>query len=272
MKRHPLTYLLAALWLLPACNLEQDIEVNLPDYESELVVECYLEPGKPYRLLLSESQAYFDSAIENPFIEDATVSITHQGVEVPLQFGTYFDPEFTKFYNYASTETVPDHRGEDFHLNILDDRGRAITATTRILPTIHTDSLVVEFNSTDTAALLLTYFKDPDGPNWYRRQLHLGETINTSEIQQDFIADDNITTEDNTFVFGSGYDYTFGDTLFTTLYHIDEPYFDFLESVFNASSSNGNPFATPASIRSNVQGGIGIFTGLAYDRDTIIIE
>ncbi len=254
-----------------SCNLEKDIDVDLPFYESELVVECYLEPGKPYRLLLSESQDYFAPAEENPLIDNAVITITHQGEIDTLYNGVFFDLEFNKIYNFSNPKLVPANYYEPFDLNITDDRGRQITGTTQIIIPVEIDSLVPVFNSTDTAALLLNYFIDPEGDNWYRRQLHVGETMDSGSLEQDFITDDNLETEDGQYVFGSGYDYTFGDTLYSTLYNIEEDYFKFLQSVFDASASNGNPFASPSSIKSNVEGGIGIFTGLSYDRDTLII-
>ncbi len=273
--KHPLRFTLPALFLslflIPACNLEQNIDVDLPSYESELTVECYLEPGRPFRLLLSESLGYFESAQTNPIIDNASVTITHAGGTVNLINGFVVDPEFDKFYNFYSSDLVPATVGAEYTLNITDDRGRSITGTTTMLPTVDIDSLVPQFNTSDTLALVLTYFAEPEGDNWYRRQLHFGETVRTAVVDQDFVTDDNLETEDNNFVFGSGFEFGVGDTVFSTLYNIEEPYYDFLVSAFDAISSNGNPFASPSSIKSNVDGGLGIFTCLSYDRDTIII-
>ena len=53
-----------SLWLLlplsVACNLEKEIEIELPEYGGQIALECCLEPGKPYRLTLTRSTAYFD--------------------------------------------------------------------------------------------------------------------------------------------------------------------------------------------------------------------
>ena len=63
-----------------------------------------------------------------------------------------------------------------------------------------------------------------------------------------------------------------GDTIISTLFHIDKAYYDFRESVQNAINSNGNPFGQPGVLKSNIEGGLGIFTGLTFDRKTLIIE
>ncbi|MCB0376294.1 MAG: hypothetical protein KDD04_10275, partial [Sinomicrobium sp.] len=76
-------------------------------------------------------------------------------------------------------------------------------------------------------------------------------------------------------VFGTGYEFDFGNTVINTLFHIDRSYFEFLESVNNAVQSNGNPFGQPNPINSNLGGtarSIGIFTGLAYTREQTFIE
>ena len=69
-----------------SCDLEKEVEIDLPDYEGRLVVECYLEPGEPMTLLLTKSSPYFEAFPENPeeFIggiieEGETVEIKHNG-------------------------------------------------------------------------------------------------------------------------------------------------------------------------------------------------
>jgi len=72
-------------------------------------------------------------------------------------------------------------------------------------------------------------------------------------------------------VFGTAFEYAPGDTLISTLYHISEDYYDFLESLETALNSNGNPFVQQESTRSNINGGIGIFTGFTLDRKMVIV-
>ena len=42
-----------------SCNLEKEIDLNLPEFKSQLVVECYLEPGKPYRANVFRTTSYY---------------------------------------------------------------------------------------------------------------------------------------------------------------------------------------------------------------------
>lgn len=273
------TFLAFSILTLSACGgLEKEIDLNIPPYESQLVVECYLEPGQPFTLLLTKSAAYFDAFPQNDFdfiegilAEGATVTIRHRGEVYQLANEIYFDPEREKLYNYRSNALVPNDTEQDFTLQITMPDGREITGRTRILPVVPIDSTVVEFSSeVDTLARLLTYLsEDPAKDNYYRRQLHVSSLDSIPD--QDFTTNDDFV-DDGKIIFGSGFDFVEGDTVFTTIFHIDRAYYDFLESIFFALDANGNPFGQPAAIRSNVEGdGIGIFTGLSYDRRRLVL-
>jgi hypothetical protein len=277
-----LSYIIPLLFLfaVAACNLEKEIEIDLPDYESQIVLECYLEPGKPFALTLSRSASYFDPlpAFDLSFLDKivekgAQVTITHKGETYTLQEQNIFNPFTQKVYNYFSSELVPADFEHPFELKIITQDGKTIEATATLVPIIPIDSIVVEFADNDTLARVLTYLTDiPGQRNFYRRMLH--DVSLDSIPEQDFLADDRIVDK-NVVAFGTGYDYAVGDTVFNTIFHLDEAYYNFLESVFNASSSNGNPFGQPSPIISNLRGtadAIGIFTGLSYDRKQTIIE
>ena len=131
--RQALTLLAAAvLLLLSSCNLEKEVSIELPSYLSEPVVECYLEPGKPYRLLLTRAYGYFETLdLGNPaaaLINDATVIIRYDDREIPLANGLYIDPAGRKVFNYGSEELVPEEAGREFSLEIVLADGNRLEA------------------------------------------------------------------------------------------------------------------------------------------------
>jgi len=266
-------------FLFSCGGLEKEIDLELPIYESQIVVECYLEPGEPFVLLLTKSAAYFDPIpTENlefvtKILEDsAVVSIQHKGAIYELENQIYFNQETRKLFNYYNPELVPADFENDFILNITSKDGREIMAKTRILPVVPIDSVVVEFNlERDSLARLLTYIsEDPNVDNYYRRMLHVGSLDTIPD--QDFTTNDDFV-DDDLIIFGSGYDFTEGDIVVSSIFHIDRDYYDFMESIFFAIDANGNPFGQPAAINSNVEGdAIGIFTGLSVDRVMTVIE
>jgi hypothetical protein len=260
-------------FLFSCGGLEKEIDLELPLYESQLVVECYLEPGEPFVLLLTKSAAYFDPIptedfefVEKILEDSAVVVIQHKGITYELPNQIYFNQQTRKLYNYYSPELVPNDLENDFTLKIIAKDGREVTAKTRILPVVPIDSVVVEFNpERDSLARVLTYVsEDPNTDNYYRRMLHVGSLDTIPD--QDFTTNDDFV-DDGLIIFGSGYDFKEGDIVFNSIFHIDRAYFDFMESVFFAMDANGNPFGQPAAIKSNVEGdAIGIFTGLSVDR------
>lgn len=271
-------FLIGAVIFLFACNLEKEIEIELPEYTPQTVVECYLEPGQFYTLLLSKSAAYFDAFpdLSSDFTteileQDATVTITYKGEVIVLENTIGINPFTGKIYNYQATQQVPEDFDNDFELNISTKAGDELTGRTRILPAVPIDSLVYQFSETnDTLARVLTYFTDdPSQENYYRRMQHFG-TLDSLEL--DFVVNDRII-DNNNVVFGTNYSYSRGDTVISSIFHISLAYHDFIESEMNAVFGNGNPFAQPSAIISNIEGNaIGIFTGLSYDRQQVIIQ
>lgn len=262
-----------------SCDLEKEIEIDLPTYESRLVVECYLEPGQQMTLLLTRTSPYFEAFptevedfVSGILEEGATVDIIHNGTIYPLGNNLTFNPFTNKLFNYSSSTLVPEDFEHDFELKITSKDGESILATTRLIVPLPIDSVNVEFAENDTLARVLTYMTDdPMVTNYFRRVLH--ESSLDSIPTWSFPLDDRAV--EDILIFGSLFDYAVGDTVINTIYSIEEAYFDFLQSLEFAVQSNGNPFAQPSPIVSNLSGtanAIGIFTGITYDRRITIIE
>jgi hypothetical protein len=262
-------------------KLEKEIDLDLPAYQSQYAVECYLEPGQHFSLLLTRSAPYFEpfpsiaeDFVRNIFVEGANVVITHKGVDYQLKNQLILNPVSRKIFNYFNPQFVPYDTVNDFTLKITTADGKIITSKTRILPVIPIDSLVVQFSEKqDTLARALTYLSDPvNQNNYYRRMFHHHSLDSIPD--QDFMALDDFL-DNSKLVFGTGYDFKAGDTIISTIFHVTREYYDFWESTSNAISANGNPFGQPGKISSNLKGdasAIGIFTGLSYDRVTTIIK
>ena len=264
--------LLCSVTLFACADFENEIEVDLPDYEAQYVVESYLDPGQPFRVLLTRSDGFFsafptdnDQFLENLLVTEADVSISYNGEKVELTPQLDFDFATGKLYNFSNSSPVPtDFRGP-YDLSIELPDGTSLSATTSILEPVSIDSVIVEKAESDSLYRALTYLTDAtDEVNYYRRQLHVNSF---DSLYQSFSTPDDFL-DNEVLAFGTAFDFVPGDTLYNTVYHIDRTYYDFLISIDNAESSNGNPFGTPGVILGNIEGGVGIFTGLSYDRDT----
>jgi hypothetical protein len=273
----------ALLASLAACRpFENDIELDLDEYEPELFVECYLVPGEPYALLLSETQGYFDELNTLPFVNDATVVIEYNGVRDtlmpaapfpgggPVPFIPYFNSRFTKFYNYASSTICPlDTVGGVFKLYITDPKGRSLFGETSTLPPVPIEKLEARYNADSAAALLFSFYDNGAQANFYRVVMQEG-SIDSLPFFAGTFEDANFFNGER-IVIGTAFEFESGDTVHAALYHIREPYFKFMSTIEDAISSNGNPFAQPGYIESTVTGGLGVFSYMISDTTMLII-
>lgn len=260
-----------------SCNLEKQIDIDLPNYDSEPFIECYLVPNQPFRLLITQTSSYFENlTLDNPLysesflLQGAQVSI-FQGInKYELENKLIVDPNTEKIYNYSNSNSVEYNTIDSFYLEILLPNGDQITSASIFLDTVQFDSIVVQFDQNDSLARTLTYFKDfPNETNFYRRVLTVGETFD--EPIQDFVTDDLFI--DSVFVFGSGYVFNSGDTVFNSVFHLTEDYHNFLESVQQAIDGSGNPFGVPSPLQSNLLGNAqGVFACISESKNKTIIK
>lgn len=260
------------LTVLACGSLEKDIDVELEPYQPRLVVECYLEPGQPYNLLLSQSVDFFEpidpeqpeQSVFDQLIGGADVRIVHGIDTIVLDNRLGITPR-NFFANYIADDLVPEDYTTPFELYITTEEGETAYAKTQMLPPFEIDSVVIEFQEGDTLARALTYYTDDlDEDNFVRRVLYYQTR---DSIDQDFVTDDRFV-DSEAVAFGTAFEFAPGDTLINSLYHIEEDYYNFVISVYGALDANGNPFAQPGEIQSNIQGPedpLGIFTFLSYD-------
>jgi len=268
MTRKFLYLLLPLLTLFCSCDLQKDIEVDLPAYAPQLVVECYLEPGLPHRLTVLESSSYFETP-QPIVVDDAQVYITHNGKRTEVPYKPTYNESSGRLYTHVSEAVMNGKPGDVYGLEGTDDKGRIVTGFTTILPQVPIDTIEWKFNEKEEAYLLTSFQDNPNTADYYRYFVHQ-DSLNT-DPNQNFTSSDNLSSNKR-MSYGSGFDYQRGDVVIITLFHIEKQYYDFLNSTSNARNANGNPFAQPAQIKSSVQGGIGIFTNLAYNREVVIIK
>ena len=273
--------LLGLLGLAGCGALQNDVDVPLPFYPSELVVECYLEPGKVPSLAVTTSVPYLGQVLPQ-VPTDVTVTLTlPNGTALPLPFAPNYralvDTTGEKFHSHIGRDPLVARPGDVFRLEVRDTQGRRVTGTTTMLAPIPIDSVEHKFNDKTGAerkAYFLTNWRDPATPDdCYRLLLHKGDPAKGAlrkSPQSDIPIQDRLVNG-RPVVVGTSYRFVTGDTITATLYHTDAAYFRFRQSVRDARSANGNPFAQPSAIFSNVQGGIGIFTVLSGVRATKVI-
>jgi hypothetical protein len=269
-----LIYIVLNLILLHSfsCRNDRKLDVVLPAYETKPMVECYLIPGENYKLLLTQSVPILAQLIAIP-INNAVVTIQHLNrTDTLFPNPSIVDPkDTTKIYNYYNYDyTIPEDYENDFKLEIKTPAGLKITSKTKISKPAQIDSAKVNFdNNTRWISL---YINDNQMTEKHYRIMVFQE--NNRGLQTQTLITDNqnkrfspfLFYNSNQLIFNSKNDFFINekgdvfDSVAVRTLSIQKDYYEFLQSVRDVQNSN-NPFAQPASIKSNVSNGVGIFTG-----------
>jgi hypothetical protein len=288
-----------SLLVMSGCKkLENTIEIDLEAGPNELVVECYIEAGQPFHLLLTETKDYLDIVNLCPFVRNAIVLIRHNGVTDTLKEAPYtgsgcssilpyFNLDSTRFFNYGTGVICPFDYNSDFVLEVWDTiNDRYVTAVTKLIEPAPISNFQVVFDGTEqngdsVAYCILGCVENSNTLDYYRMTVHksslftednnsLFKYIATNPYFDQVMYDQAIFSGPEV-LHVSGYDFYRTDTVIGTIYHIDKAYYDYLLTSRNAEQANLNPFIEPSGVLSNVQGGHGIFTFLSFGRDTLYI-
>lgn len=259
-----LIYILVAA-LLFNCESTEDILVDLPEFDEEMVVECYLQDGVVPRAFLSQSVGYFENKPIS--VNDAVFKIIGPNKKYSLKNQVKEDQEYTKYYNYIGNDTMRISAGEELSISVQDSKGRIISGKTRALGKVTIDSVSYNYNNSGFAFPVIHFYDNPQQKNYYRYTL---KKVGDDDLTQDFVFDDYLLNGKS--VMGTGSRFKKGDKLTFTLYHIDKKYFDYLNSINGAQSANFSAFSQPYPIKSTLDKGLGVFTVLTYHRLTVELK
>lgn len=271
-------YILLLCIFCNSCDREKDVPVKLPVFKSQLVVESYLAPGNKVQLALTQSQDFFatpDPA--NVFIANARVILSYS--DFPGRKDTLiqdeqpvFNPKDStlKFYNYISKDNLPTlHQGSTIFVNVMDPQGRTASAQSTWIEPVKIDTIKAQVYANGRIGVL-AYFTDNPAPGDHYR-FRARKLAEKDTVKVDFFDTDNIFNGRQTN-YDTGPSFHHKDTVEISLYHLTDEYFNYLLTADQASQSNGNPFAIPATITGNIKGGTGIFTVLPFSRQVIVLK
>ncbi len=297
MKNNRLLYLsfigvLTSLFLL---SCEKEIQVELPPYETKIVVEGWIEHDEYPIVFLTKSSDYFAQLNENTLMEmiiqDAIVTVTNQnGLVDTLQFGFQEDLPFPVRYK---GQLVKGEYGGVYQLKIVTGE-KVISATTTIPQPFDIDTIFyVEQEPRHKRGNLRFKFRDQAGVNNYYRVFSkvLGKHPFFVPVWGGSITDDklfdgremffdifqgnssNIRNDNNEqdslryleFFFGNG------DTVVYKYATMDYDHFRFWYTAEWEINSGGNPFVSPSPVRTNIDGAIGVWGGYGSRVDTFIV-
>ncbi len=278
------------IFLVVAC--EREIQIDLPSSQNLIVVEGNIEAGKRPVILLTRNQGFFESFpidlesfVEEFVIQDAEVKLSNGIITETLQFTLDFN-NYPFFYYTGSI--ITGEVGKTYTLEIIAE-GQTLTSSTTLPDSVPIDSAWFELNpfdvNEDSLGVSYLTIMDPDTfGNAYRLFAKRNSELQFFPVPGSSFNDDFVNGQRVTFFTGRGdepfaatdtfvpneFFYTLGDTMFFKFATMGRKEYDFYSTLDAAINSNGNPFASPTLVKSNINGGLGVWVGMSVSYDTVI--
>ncbi len=278
--------------ILNGCS--KPIEFDLPPVQQTLVVEATVESGMPPRVIITNSQGYFDpfdsTSLKNLFVSDAEVFLS-DGTESFELIPFSIDSNGVQFTIYISIDpNAIGQYGKSYSLNIYHE-GDTINASTKIPHPLYLDSLWFDSYSGDygdTLGFIGALISDPDTVGncyrWFAKRINSYtynyespfDNIKGQPKDSRFLAPIGSSSDDKLFngltyefFFPRGEDglssapddndleqgfYKIGDTIVVKSTTTTYPVYLYVRAMENAAVSNGSIFSSPGNLPYNVEG------------------
>jgi hypothetical protein len=302
--------LICSAILMYACTKE--VQIDIPGFEAQVVVDGRIETGGYPIVLLSRSQDLYTpallSAYVSSFISDASVSVSDGSTTVDLEYvavsslpiesqktvaemlrAELSDVQAVPLYVYSTTNpAMTGVVGKTYTLTIVD-QGKTLTGSTTLAPPVALDSLQWIPAASDTMyGICRATLTDPSGQrNAYKWEMK--NITNTGSGPKDILFysssspyfsdqffdgltldfDTRYTKKDSTYPDGLKRHFKRFDSVVIKMSRVDDAVYSYYERREAQQGSNGNPFATPVNVPSNISGALGIWAGVSPWYDTL---
>ena len=294
-------FLLTLTIIISSC--EKDVKLDLPQPEQKIVVEGHIEQDAPPYVILTWNTSLYEeidaNTLQSLFVKGAIVTVSDGTTTDTLQeiSTNSLTPELiAQFLNmdpddirntsisFYSTLNMFGEVGKRYELTVQKDNHlvKAVTTIPQLIPldSVYTrphpdpgiDSLVrlfVLYDDPDTLGNFARYFIQRNGGGMITGYIFDDALINGKQFE--FELPRPLGRNEDFDYETSGY-YWKGDTVVVKWTAIDQDHYQFWETWEYALGSAGNPFSGPSYVKSNVNGGLGIWGGYGVTYDTLIIQ
>ncbi len=279
-------------------SCEKDITVDLPKPEDKIVLEGIIENGQYPYLYVTKNIAYFDKVDTNTLMNmividsNAVITVTHDNIIDTM----HLTIDFNSFIPIKYQGNIKGEVGKTYKLKatIL---GKTYTATTTIPNLVPLDSIKFKLRYPDTpddsTGFLWMYTTDPDTlGNYYRL---FSKTIGKDNVfvhPYNSVADDQYFNGQSVeYQVSRGYNpatgvesdqtkedvprwvFIKGETVILKFCTLDIKHYNFWYSIELQNAADGNPFASPVTVKTNIEGGaLGVWGGYGASFDTVYID
>jgi hypothetical protein len=281
-------------FIISITSCEKNITLDLPVAETKLVVEGYVYQDSIPFLFLTKNSPFF-ATLDSSALQQYIV----RGAKITISDGFTTDTMQELNFGQITVYAAPNIRGEVGRTYTLrvEAIGLTVTASTTIPAPIPLDSVWWKVQGEhDSLGFIWAHLTDPDTIGnyyrWYAKRI--SHYPDGEQKDDDFIAPIGSTFEDK-FINGKSFDFFYnrgrmpnstkeddeneereffkrGDTVIVRFCTIDRSIFQFWRDEETQVSNNGNPFANPAPVTSNINGGLGVWGGYSITYDTVIAQ
>jgi hypothetical protein len=268
-------FFIFVLSLFTFASCEMIVKVDVPEVPSKLVVTSFISPQDTiWRVYVGQTEPVFSKKPSSSQLMNATIQMSDgsQTVTFPTDNSTgYYDLNIKQ-----APFTI--QAGKTYYLTVKTVDGRQVKAQCTIPTTIVGITEVEITNNSNSFEPFRANIKWQDNAqenNFYRCFSYTKNYDNLAggaieSYQQNF--NYSLIMQKDTEKQGSSFSWRFDATqsrgytdgksrfLFILL-NTDEAYFRYMTTRETASYSEGNPFAEPSPVYSNVEGGLGVFAG-----------
>ena len=301
--------LIALVSLLSSCV--KDADIDIPGAEEKLVVEGFIEPGMPPIVILTRNKPYFGTSnfgsFEDLLVHNAnvvvsdgmnTVQLTEictgnlpDSILLLISSITGLDTLTLQSINFCLYSTFNSNIFGQYNRNYsltINAEGKTLTAVTQIPNPVALDSIWYKNEAPYTdRGFCWARLNDPDTIGNAYRWFAMRKGVDNG-----FASPIGGSFEDK-FIDGQSFEFAYnrarsesdgaanaeyfgyfktGDTIIVKFCTIDLEHYQFWRTYDTQVINNGNPFAAPTSINSNINGGLGVWGGYGVSYDTTIAQ
>lgn len=281
-------FLLSIVFLfLYSCT--EKIDVKLPNSDKKIVIEGSIENGKFPEVIITRTIPLFSSVpntnINDFYVLDAQVYVSDGIITDTLHL--MIDSSSSIGVIYTGFKIIG-QTGRTYFLTVVQE-GKTYTSFTSIPSPVALDSVWWKAQPPrDSLGYANARISEPAGLGnnyrWYAKRPQDRRFLAPYGATWDDKYVDGVNFE---FAYSKGYDptdsentyendsargyYTISDTIYIKFCTINREAKDFYSTFETALAGNGNPFASPVTILSNINGGaLGVWAGLGATYDTIM--
>ncbi|MBA3704743.1 MAG: DUF4249 domain-containing protein [Bacteroidetes bacterium] len=278
---------IAFIALLTGC--EEDINLSIIGGDRKIVIEGSIENGEVATVIVTRNSPLSQTVdFSKILVTDAQVFVSDGTVTEQLIFAVDSTASIPFIYEGNSIIGMP---GKTYYLTVIAD-GQTFTATTTIPAPVALDSVWwIPQPPEDSLGFAWGHLSEPVGVGNAYRWLAKRATKDRR-----YIAPFGATFDDK-YIDGKSFDFAYNrgddptvdpnitdsiskneegyfkntDTIYVKFTTIDHNSAKFYTTFESALQSNGNPFASPVTVLSNIKGGaLGVWAGFGVTYDTIM--